>query len=546
MHMRISIRSSLAAILLAAAASGCGSATGDEPTESIATTTAELSINPTAATTYAYFRSNVTGWGADSSSAMQKVGGGLWKKTLHVSETWMLTYGLPANVTLTNQQNGWGTKNATLTDPAHQSTPYRQLGTVASLSEGSTALRIAPPALGDYEVTFNAASLTYVVAQPAATKSFSIYVAVDDDIVADPRFNGDVGAVGQAVSALFSATNAVFNDDGRFVKQFAYTPDIAHMEIFTGDPSTMQYVQPPPGYDLQVSLTNRTNWPQYYTAISGRGILVTHDGVDDVLGRPGALSLAHEFGHSRGMYDLCETDLGEPGENPITGQRFDPGPSVMNYPTLSDGVWDAASVGVINRFMDATEINYGAFGESIPRMVVRVVDGGGARVAGAAVAIYPKTLGPDVLQPTPRLSGVVTNGSGEYVIPGDPYNPNLLPGTTDYDAWNLLVEASAQVGGKTRWGYSFMPLMSVQAAYFAGQDYVLTIPLSVVRGDVNGNGSIDANDATLIGNYATGLGWPDPFFRAAGDANCNGVVDIVDSLLVAQLAQGIIAQLPCP
>jgi hypothetical protein len=545
MHMRIHIRSSLVAVLLAAAASGCGVATGNEPEESIATTTAALSIDPMAATTYVYFRSNGTDWGADSGSAMQKVGNGVWKKTFHVTEPWMLTSGLTANFTLTNQQNGWGTKNATLTDPAHQSTPYRQLGTSASLVEGSTALRIAPPALGDYEVTFNAASLTYVVAQPVATKSFSIYVSVDDDILADPRFHGDVGALGQAVSALFSATNAVFNDDGRFVKRFAYTPDIAHLEIFTGDPATKQCLGPIPGYDLQVSLTARSNWPHYFTAICDNAILVVEDGVDAVLGRPGSLALAHELGHSRGMYDECDTDLGEPGENPITGQLFDPGPSVMNYPEASNGVWDAASVGVINRYIDAAQARWGAFGESIPRMVVRVVDGNGARVAGAAVAIYPKTLDPDAVQPTPRLSGVVTNGSGEYVIAGDPYNPSMLPGTTNYDALNLLVEASARVGGKSRWGYAFMPLMSVQGAYFAGQDYVLTIPLGVVRGDVNGSGSIDATDATLISQYYVGQ-MPSPFFRAAADANCNGVVDVTDSVLVAQLAQGIIGQLPCP
>jgi hypothetical protein len=544
MYMRICIRSSLVAVLLAAA-SGCGVATGNEPEEPVATATAALSIDPMAATTYAYFRSNGTDWGVDSGSAMQKVANGVWKTTFHVTEAWMLTSGLTANFTLTNQQNGWGTKSATLTDPAHQSTPYRQLGTTASLVEGSTALRIAPPALGDYEVTFNAASLTYVVAQPVATKSFSVYVSVDDDILTGTRFHGDVGALGQAVSALFSATNAVFNDDGRFVKRFAYTPDIAHMEIFTGDPSTKQCPGSPPGYDFQVSLTSRPNWPQYYTAICGNAILVVEDGVDAVLGRPGSLALAHEFGHSRGMYDIDATDLGEPGENPITGQLFDPGPSVMYYPESSNGVWDAASVGVINRFIDATNINWGAFGESIPRMVVRVVDGNGARVAGAAVALYPKTVDPDVVQPTPRLSGVVTNGSGEYVIAGDPYNPSMLPGTTNYDALNLLVEASAKVGGKSRWGYAFMPLMSVQAAYFAGQDYVLTIPLSVVRGEVNGSGTIDATDATLISQYYVGQ-MHNPFFRAAADANCNGVVDITDSLLVAQLAEGTIGQLPCP
>ena len=179
--MRIHICSSLVAVLLAAA-SGCGVATGNEPEESTATAAAALSIDPMAPTTYAYFRSAGTDWGADAGSAMQKTGNGVWKKTFHVTEPWMLTSGLTANVTLTNQQNGWGTKSATLTDPAHQSTPYRQLGTTASLVEGSTALRIAPPALGDYEVTFNAASLTYVVAQPVATKSFSIYVSVDDDI----------------------------------------------------------------------------------------------------------------------------------------------------------------------------------------------------------------------------------------------------------------------------------------------------------------------------------------------------------------------------
>jgi endo-1,4-beta-xylanase len=65
-----------------------------------------------------------------------------------------------------------------------------------------------------------------------------------------------------------------------------------------------------------------------------------------------------------------------------------------------------------------------------------------------------------------------------------------------------------------------------------------------LKGDVNGNGSIDIVDALLIAQSYVGLN-PSGFNALCADVNCSGAIDIVDALLIAQLYVGLISSFPC-
>ncbi len=67
---------------------------------------------------------------------------------------------------------------------------------------------------------------------------------------------------------------------------------------------------------------------------------------------------------------------------------------------------------------------------------------------------------------------------------------------------------------------------------------------SVLKGDVNTNGTIDIVDALLVAQYYVGLN-PASFNANAADTNCSGSIDIVDALLIAQRYVGLISQFPC-
>jgi hypothetical protein len=65
-----------------------------------------------------------------------------------------------------------------------------------------------------------------------------------------------------------------------------------------------------------------------------------------------------------------------------------------------------------------------------------------------------------------------------------------------------------------------------------------------LKGDANGNGTVDIVDALLIAQYYVGSN-PIGFIAANADTNCSGGIDIVDALLVAQRYVGLIASFPC-
>ncbi|MBN2440689.1 MAG: hypothetical protein JXJ04_05070, partial [Spirochaetales bacterium] len=54
-----------------------------------------------------------------------------------------------------------------------------------------------------------------------------------------------------------------------------------------------------------------------------------------------------------------------------------------------------------------------------------------------------------------------------------------------------------------------------------------------LRGDVDGDGTIDIIDALVVAQYSVNLD-PSPFIPGNADVDCNGNIDIVDALLIAQ------------
>jgi hypothetical protein len=70
------------------------------------------------------------------------------------------------------------------------------------------------------------------------------------------------------------------------------------------------------------------------------------------------------------------------------------------------------------------------------------------------------------------------------------------------------------------------------------------VPACSLKGDVNGNGTIDIVDALLIAQAYVELN-PSNYNTACADVNCSGAVDVADALLIAQRYVGLISSFPC-
>src|SRR5262245_42918830 len=94
----------LSSIVLGWLSSGCSMETSAD--ESIGRVEEAAS-----AADFFYFRSNATGWGADGSTRLTPLGHPLTlARTYLVTEAWMVSDVDTATVTVTNQENGWGTR----------------------------------------------------------------------------------------------------------------------------------------------------------------------------------------------------------------------------------------------------------------------------------------------------------------------------------------------------------------------------------------------------------------------------------------------------
>ena len=65
------------------------------------------------------------------------------------------------------------------------------------------------------------------------------------------------------------------------------------------------------------------------------------------------------------------------------------------------------------------------------------------------------------------------------------------------------------------------------------------------KGDANGDGTVNINDALVIAQRSAGMS-PNPFNTTLADANCDNVVNINDALIVARYSAGLAAAPVCP
>jgi endo-1,4-beta-xylanase len=146
---------------------------------------------------------------------------------------------------------------------------------------------------------------------------------------------------------------------------------------------------------------------------------------------------------------------------------------------------------------------------------------------------------------------------------------------TRYSQLFPVLYENQYVGGITLWGYleghhwrdnawimhadgSERPALTWIKNYLAGSSTAApttvpttapttaptTPPACSLKGDTNGNGSVDIVDALLIAQSYVGLN-PSGFNASCADVNCSGAIDIVDALLIAQLYVGLISSFPC-
>jgi len=515
---------------LAGIAIACSSSTEERTDlESVGEAPAALSLQPSDAGTYVYFRSNGTGWGADATTRMQKVGTWVHQKTVRFTQPYMLSSGMPAVFTLTNQRDGWGTQNASLTDPAHPAgaaRPYSAPGPNLPLAEGQASLAIKVPALGTYDVRFLDDSLSFVVypAGPKPVRTMPMVVGVAQATA--NAVGGDTQA-SALVQQLVDRVEHLFNDPG--VLSHAVDFVIEDLYFFTGDELAEAYKGRQNG-TIRLVLTDR---PEAGATANYPGSILV-DAPDGLFGVQGTRLLAHETGHWLGAADLYDVDLaGDPGaENPLTDDRYFPRPSLMNYPDASDHL-DITSINQINGAFAGRAVG---MSETVPPVRVRATSlATGAVVAGAEVNLYPKRCGHAPVEVTPAHSGT-TDAAGLFSVPGNPYEWHR---DGEWGYCLFLVE----VRGGDALEYGWMPITDAGYAYFAGTDYVKE--LRVGRGDVNADLAINPTDALLVSQYLAGQN-PATFHAAAADVDCNGAIESADANLIAQKYTGLIARFPCP
>ena len=188
-------------------------------------------------------------------------------------------------------------------------------------------------------------------------------------------------------------------------------------------------------------------------------------------------ALLHEFGHTRGMYDLY---LGKvtAAKNPISAQAYESVRCIMNYPYGGETVWSEFSKIIIN----ASAGNKVAkpYWELFPSVFrVNVLRKNNSAATGAQLRFYPviqtstgnEVRATDVVQYRQTL-----DASGIYTF--DPPNPFAVNQVPSQNIYNFLVEVTYTVSSTQYKEYAWMPMNDALIAGSKGQPYELKITLS--------------------------------------------------------------------
>jgi Secretion system C-terminal sorting domain/Immune inhibitor A-like, MAM domain/Dockerin type I domain len=172
--------------------------------------------------------------------------------------------------------------------------------------------------------------------------------------------------------------------------------------------------------------------------------------------------------------------------------------------------------------------------------VIRVFDDSGAGgMPGAAYLVQFVVTGGDLIAgwntveiPAASLEDVTFDGGAYFVAIFEMANSSALGKDTDSVVGNSYMTANGNWQAVTDGNLMIRSFLY----YPAGLG---------TYGDVDGNGVIDAYDASLVLMFAVGMPTPvDPFPEELGDVDGNGFVEAYDAALILQYVVGIIDEFP--
>lgn len=187
-------------------------------------------------------------------------------------------------------------------------------------------------------------------------------------------------------------------------------------------------------------------------------------------------ALLHEFGHTRGMYDLY---LGEvtAARNPVSHQAYESDRCIMNYP-YGETVWSEFAQIIINASGDERVARH--YWDFFPDAFwVKVKRKDQTPAVGAKLRFFPviQTSSGNVVRENDVIQYRTTlDDEGSYLF--DPPNPFAIDQIPNRNIYNFLVEVSYSVAGSHYTDYAWMPMNDALTAGSRGIPYELKIILS--------------------------------------------------------------------
>ncbi len=200
-----------------------------------------------------------------------------------------------------------------------------------------------------------------------------------------------------------------------------------------------------------------------------------HD-YDGLFGSSAVDALLHEFGHTRGMYDLY---LGEviASRNPISNQAYESNRCIMNYP-YGETVWSEFSKIIINASAGEKVAKF--YWNYFPDVFkVNVRRKNNTVATGAQLKFYPviQTSSGNVVRENDVILYRATIGSsGTYDFNSN--NPFAINQVASNNMYNFLVEVIYKINTTEYKEYAWMPMNDALIAGSKGLPYELKITLS--------------------------------------------------------------------
>lgn len=340
----------------------------------------------------------------------------------------------------------------------------RWLLVVAALLVVGAACEAAPP--GQPSTT----SSTTTSTMPSGPWVVTVKVGVADYMVTKYGATQLRAKIDQQLNEVNAVYGVKFATKINFVvnEYYTYIPSIGPDGKLSSD---NERTVPHPSSDLLLLYSENTikddgGWVPQTTSV---GIRWT-DAYGGVFGPYGTTSVIHEFGHALGAIDLYGLDV---DTNPINGQTYRSPTSYMEVQWEASD-FDPYSRSVINVTARERKVNTDdhVVRTSTPaNYQVQVKTSSGAAVKSAAVALYPVDWFSRAVTATPAFTGV-TNTSGVYALPSNPFDPSPMWVKWGIKWPNFLVKVTS--GNATSYGW--LTLNDAGNAFFAGQStYTLDV-----------------------------------------------------------------------